>query len=185
VIDIELKRISVDSLHDFLDYFDHRAFLDDEDWAGCYCQAYLNEPNDNGEEAWAEGVARQRACDRVASGAMDGYLAYSDGRVVGWCSAGSSKLYPGVPESNEKLAVIVCLNIDPEMRRKGVAGQLMDLVIQDLSDRGFEAVEATPHKNGDASEKSFRGTLSMYQARGFEPLSDLGEHYVLMRKYLN
>ena len=184
-MDLELKRISVDSLHDFLDYFDHRAFLNDEDWAGCYCQAYLNEANDNGEEAWVEGAARQRACDRISSGAMDGYLAYNQGRVVGWCSAGSSKLYPGVPEAQESLAVIVCMNIDPDFRHQGLAGQIMDLVISDLTERGFAAVEATPHKNGDASDKSFRGTLSMYQSRGFEPVTELGELYVLMRKHLD
>lgn len=184
MIELDLKRISVDSLHDFLDYFDHRAFLNDEDWAGCYCQAYLNDPSDNDEAAWAPGEPRKRACDRISSGAMDGYLAYHQGRVVGWCSAGSSLLYPAVPEANEKLALIVCLNIDPDMRKQGLAGQIMDLVIKDLSERDFEAVEATPHKDGAANEKSFRGTLGMYQARGFEPVHELGEYYVLMRKYL-
>lgn len=179
-----LERISVDSLHDFLDYFDHRAFLNDEDWAGCYCQAYLNEPDDNGEEAWAPGVARERACDRITSGEMDGYLIYSGDKVLGWCAAGSSMLYPEIAESDEKLASIVCLNIDPDFRNQGIAGTLVDLVIADLTKRGFEAVDASPKKSGEMSDKGFRGSVKMYQDRGFEKLREHGEHYVLMRKQL-
>ena len=39
--DLVMKRLSAQTLEDFLDYFDHRAFLDNSQWSGCYCQFYL------------------------------------------------------------------------------------------------------------------------------------------------
>lgn len=181
--DLTIKRLTTDSLHDFLDYFDHRAFLDNKDWSRCYCQHYLNLPEENAEEQ--KDLNRDRACNRVAEGKMDGYLAYQGDRVLGWCAAGSSMLYPEVPESDEKIAVILCFNIDPDFRRQGLSGQILDLVLEDLKARGFEAAEAAPAKSAELGNRSYRGTLELFAKRGFEKLSDLGEDFVVVRKFLN
>ena len=181
---IQLKRLNLESLHDFLDYFDHRAFLNDDDWAGCYCQAYLNSPDTNPEEIFGEGKARQAACDRVAAGNMDGYLAYEGERVIGWCAAASSLMFQALPGADERLARILCFNIDPEFRNRGLASQILDLVIEDLASRNFEAVEAAPRDEA-FSERSFQGTPEMFQRRGFEEIMELDQGQVLMRKYLN
>lgn len=181
---IHLRRLSLDSLHDFLNYFDHRAFLNDEDWAGCYCQAYLNPPDTNPEDVFGEGKARQAACDRVADGTMDGYLAYEDEEVVGWCAAASSLMFQALPGAEEKLARILCFNIDPKFRNQGIASQILDLVIEDLAARGFEAVEAAPRAEA-FSDRSFQGTPEMFQKRGFEEIMELDQGQLLMRKYMN
>ena len=102
---LTIKRLSTETLDEFLDYFDHRAFLNDEDWAGCYCQLYLAPPGTPEEEVFGPGKARSGACDKVASGKMDGYLGYQDGKVVGWCAAGSSMLYPALPDAEDALAL--------------------------------------------------------------------------------
>lgn len=181
-MEIQLKRLSSDSLHDFLDYFDHRAFLNDEDWAGCYCQAYLNPRGTDPEQVFGEGNARQAACDRVSEGSMDGYLAYLGSRVVGWCAAASSLLFQALPGADEKLARILCFNIDPEFRNQGLASTMLDLVLSDLEARDFEAVEAAPRVE-PFSEKSFQGTPEMFQHRGFEKVMEFEEGHLLMRKF--
>jgi ribosomal protein S18 acetylase RimI-like enzyme len=183
-VEIRLERLSPETLHDFLDYFDHRAFLNDEDWAGCYCQAYLNPPETNQEEIFGEGKARQAACDRVAAGRMDGYLAFDGDKMVGWCAAGNSKLYEALPDAEDTLARIICFNVDPDLRHQGIASQMLDLVIQDLIDRGFAAIEAVP-SNDETSEKSFQGTVSMFTNRGFEKVVELPTGQTLMRRHLD
>jgi ribosomal protein S18 acetylase RimI-like enzyme len=181
---LTIKRLSTETLDEFLEYFDHRAFLNDEDWAGCYCQLYLAAPGTPEEDVFGPGKARAGACDKVASGKMDGYLGYKEGKVVGWCAAGSSMLYPAIPDAEDTLARVLCFNIDPDHRQQGVAGELLDLILQDLNDRGFAAVEAAPSIE-PATARSFQGTVPMFTERGFEKVTELNENQVLMRRYLD
>ena len=183
-MEITLSRLTTETLHDFLDYFDHRAFLNDEDWAGCYCQAYLHPPETNEEDVFGPGNARASACDLVAEGKMDGYLARIGQRVVGWCAAGSSKLFRRLPDADDQLARIICFNIDPDLRQQGLAGKLLDLVIEDLEQRGFSAIEAAPSKD-PSSDKSFQGTVPMYETRGFEKVAEMPTGQILMRRFLD
>ncbi|CAB4556112.1 unannotated protein [freshwater metagenome] len=181
---IQIQRLAPNTLDEFLDYFDHRAFLNDEDWAGCYCQLYLTPPGTPEEEVFGPGKARSGACEKVTSGKMDGYLAYQDGQVVGWCAAGSSLLYPALPDADDSLARILCFNIDPDHRQQGVAGELLDLIIQDLIDRGFAAVEAAP-STAASSDRSFQGTVPMFSERGFEKVTEINENQILMRRHFD
>jgi ribosomal protein S18 acetylase RimI-like enzyme len=181
---LTIKRLSTETLDEFLEYFDHRAFLNDEDWAGCYCQLYLAPPGTPEEDVFGPGKARAGACDKVVSGKMDGYLGYKEGRIVGWCAAGSSMLYPALPDAEDTLARVLCFNIDPDHRQQGVAGELLDLILQDLNDRGFAAVEAAPSIE-PASARSFQGTVPMFTERGFEKVTEMNQSQVLMRRYLD
>ena len=178
---LEIKRLSVATLDDFLSYFDHRAFLEDKNWDGCYCQFYLNTQEQNSSSSTE--LNRASACSRVETGAMDGYLAYEGGKVVGWCAAGSSLLYPGLPGAEETVARILCFNVDPDLRGQGISGQMLDLILEDLQARGFEAAEAGPNKDS-YSVKSYRGSMDMFTKRSFEPVVELGDGFVLVRKYL-
>lgn len=184
-MDLEFKRHSAETLHDFLDFFDHRAFSEYPDWADCYCQHYLTPAKDHGGPLDTAEGNRNLACSRTESDQMDGYLAYEDGKLVAWCAAGSAELYPDFPESGEKLARILCFVVDPNYRGIGVSSSLLDFIINDFEARGFEAVEAYPKFSAPDSVLSYRGTQSMYQKRGFESLGPLNEHMLTMRKYLS
>lgn len=183
-MELQLKRLEVETLDDFLGYFDHRAFLRDGDWAGCYCQAYLNPPGTNEENVFGPGKARQAACDRVNTGRMDGYLTYANDKVVGWCAAGNSKLYELLPGADETLARIICFNVDPDLRNQGIASKMLDLVIADLDARGFAAAEAAPLVS-ETSERSFQGTVAMFEGRGFEKVTELSPNQILMRRHFD
>lgn len=180
---MEIKRLSVETLDDFLEYFDHRAFLENKEWSGCYCQFYLGTED---SAVPVEDKAKQNralACSRVETGAMDGYLLYEGESVIGWCAAASSMLFPAFPETDETLARILCFNIDPARRGEGLAGELLDLIIKDLVARGFEAVEAAPNDSA-YSTKSYRGSSQMFFSREFQKITDLEDGFILVRKYL-
>ncbi len=174
---LKLRRLTVETLEDFLDYFDHRAFLNDQNWEGCYCQFYLN----TGTEENSDN--RELACQRVETGKMDGYLAYLDDKVVAWCAAANSLLFPTLPDADDQLARILCFNVDPDFRGQAIAGKMLDLVIEDLKHRGFDAIEAGPNSEG-YGDKSYRGSLSMFLKRGFEVVTELGDGFVLVRRDL-
>ena len=183
-MNLNFKRHTVETLHDFLDFFDHRAFTDYPEWADCYCQHYLTPAVDHGGPLDTKDSNREFSCSRTESGALDGYLAYSDDKVVAWCASGAAELFPDFPEANEKLARILCFVVDPNLRGRGVSSELLDHVIQDLTDRGFSAIEAYPKFSEPDSERSYRGTRGMFLKRGFESLEPLNQHMLVMRKHI-
>ena len=180
-----LKRLSVATLDDFLDYFDHRAFLDNAEWSGCYCQFYLGTPDEDIPLDQKIDQNRKLACSRVETGAMEGYLLYSEDKVIAWCAAGSSMLYPDFPDAQELLARILCFNVDPDLRGQGVASALLNLVVADLAERGFEAVEAAPVTKVLPNRIPYRGTLTMFLSQGFTEVVSFPDNHTLVRKYLN
>lgn len=182
---LTFRRLSAESLHDFLDYFDHQAFTENSKWSGCYCQFYLQDPETNTASAADAAGNRQSACDRIEAGEMSGDLAYNDDKVAGWCAAGSSLLYPGLPDADEKLARMLCFVIHPSHRGQGVARSLMQHAVNDLATLGFAAVEAAPYTQPEQQAANYRGHLAMYLSEGFEVVRDMGEFGTLVRKHLD
>ena len=115
---------------------------------------------------------------------MDGYLAYANNKVVGWCAAGNSQLFERLPDADDKLARVICFNVDPDLRNQGIANKMLDLVLADLEKRGFAAVEAAPTV-AEAPERSFQGTVSMFEARGFEKVVEMPTGQILMRLHFD
>jgi len=67
------ESLTASTLHDFLGFFDHEAFEPGHKWSGCYCQFYLHDPA-LGDANSSDAVGnRQRACDRVEAGQMQGF----------------------------------------------------------------------------------------------------------------
>ena len=120
---------------------------------------------------------------------MQGYLAYYDGKVTGWCNANEKQIYDSVnfnlpwenPEKNKKIKSIVCFCISPDLRGRGIASQLLEQVCADAAADGYEYVEAYPFDN-DANH-NYHGSKSMYDKNGF---TDFGKEngYTIVRKYL-
>ena len=106
---VEVRRLSEGELPAFLEFMDERAFLGQPQWAGCYCQFYLNTREQNEDASAKAGANRQRACDRTKSGVMQGYLAFElvDGveRAIGWMAANASVNFVALPGAQPDLAV--------------------------------------------------------------------------------
>jgi len=172
---------------DWLRFFDHEGFADNPDWASCYClEPHLPATPEQPERAWRD--TRATMAGRLRSGTTFGYLAYVDGRPVGWVNASFRSEYglyqivdPGGPEPRSVIGVS-CFVIAPPFRQHGVASALFDRVIADASVRGASWIEGYPHNEPKASDAGlFRGARSMYESRGFQPI-EVQERYTVMRR---
>lgn len=165
-------------LDDWLYFFDNVAFEDNQEWCGCYCMCYHWTQQLAKERAWncdkkCATLNRAKAIDFIQTGRMQGYLAYSDGKVVGWCNSNEKKAYDNVnfnfaeqvPDNGEKIKSVVCFAIAPENRGKGIATALLKYVCENAKNDGFEYVEAYPFEHNENA--AYHGPTDLYEKNGF------------------
>jgi GNAT superfamily N-acetyltransferase len=161
-----------------------KAFETNPNWAGCYCQFYLDTDADiEGAEVTAERN-RQKACDRIASGTMRGYLAFDGDEVVGWVAANKANNFAQLPPTSEETARILCFIIEPNHQGKGVATALLDYAIEDLTTQGFTTVEAAPLASDEFASWAYRGKLSTFLKAGFQSGPMIDDKHVLVQRKL-
>jgi GNAT superfamily N-acetyltransferase len=161
-----------------------KAFETNPNWAGCYCQFYLDTDADiEGAEVTAERN-RQKACDRIASGIMRGYLAFDGDEVVGWVAANKANNFAQLPPTSEETARILCFIVEPNHQGKGVATALLDFAIEDLTTQGFTTVEAAPLASDEFASWAYRGKLSTFLKAGFQSGPMIDDKHVLVQRKL-
>jgi GNAT superfamily N-acetyltransferase len=161
-----------------------KAFETNPNWAGCYCQFYLDTDADiEGAELTAERN-RQKACDRIASGTMRGYLAFDGDEVVGWVAANKANHFAQLPPTSEETARILCFIVEPNHQGKGVATALLDFAIEDLTTQGFTTVEAAPLASDEFASWAYRGKLSTFLKAGFQAGPMIDDKHVLVQRKL-
>jgi len=181
--EITVKELTPSLRDDFLHFFDHVAFADNPDWSDCYCSLY-HFPNKGKEET------RRTASNFVEEGKMYGFLAYENGKPVGWCNAANRNNYPALhwllgpgPEKWEKVGSIVCFVVGSSHRKKGVASHLLNVACKKFSEQGLAFAEAYPVKKSPSAAWDFPGPLSMYLKNGFTAHRD-NDWYLVVRKRL-
>ena len=187
IAEVTVHPMTEDRIDDWLRFFDHDGFADNPDWAACYClEPHVPATPEQPERAWRE--TRATMAHRLRGCSTFGYLAYVDGRPAGWVNASARSDYglyrlvdPDGPEPRSVIGVS-CFLVAPPYRRHGVASALLDRVIADAPARGASWVEAYPHNEPQASDAGhFRGSRSMYEARGFQPV-ELQGNFTVMRR---
>ncbi len=207
----EIKKLTPDLVKDYFDFFDNRAFSDGSPFAPCYCNAFnlskermktelyqKAEEYGNDFESWKRAL-RESAERMVVSGEIQGYLVFDKGMSVGWCNANERLSYYHTgefdlhtpPEDQPaincdgpgQVKAIVCFEIAPDYRGKGLASMLLQRVCEDAKEEGFKYVEAYPVKDGGYMGQAFTGPIHMYEKAGFEITAQNGESYI-MRKTL-
>lgn len=180
---VTIERLTPALLEDYMDYFDHVAFRDHPQWAGCYCVHY--HWDDRMEAAYRAREAdatvpfnRAYAVRFVRDGTMQGYLAYVDGRVAGWCNANDRTAYGGLSQDRwpalwlgedapaQRVKSIVCFSVAAALRNQGIATRLLACVSADARAEGYAALEAYPRVRDDA-HGNHHGPLSLYERDGF------------------
>ncbi|MGI6238688.1 MAG: GNAT family N-acetyltransferase [Christensenellales bacterium] len=188
---------------DYFDFFNNRAFTDNPPWGGCYCigwqmtkEAEQIELHDRaaafggGEESFMRAL-QEIVVRQIDSGALRGYLAYSDGVSIGWCNANDRASFPAVSANGAQLhapkdariKAVVCFEIAPEHRGKGVATALLRRVVEDARDEGCAAVEGYPHAHGEKYEWDYQGPIRLYENAGFTKMTE-PDGRIVMRKIL-
>lgn len=160
------------------------AFATNPQWAGCYCQFYLDRSDAQTPEANRAELNRQKACDRIAAGTMNGYLAYEGERAIGWLAANRGNNFKMVPPTSESTARMLCFVIGGDHQGIGVATQLLNFAVEDLRKQGFAAVEAAPLASDEFASWAYRGKLSTFLKAGFQLGPMIDDKHVLVQRQL-
>jgi GNAT superfamily N-acetyltransferase len=187
-IAIDIRPLTPERLPDFLDFFEHRAFVDNPKWLSCYCHF----PHaDHARVVWKERSAaenRAATCARIEDRTMSGWLAYSGQEAIGWCNAGPRRFIEGLFDEPEPLAdrigAIACFVIAPAFRGQGIATSLLAAACDSLRERGFEWAEAYPQPASVNAAEHHHGPLAMYEAAGFDVVKHEPDGGLVVRKRL-
>lgn len=193
--EIIIKKLSSELNKDYLDFFDNRAFTDNNPNGPCYCTS----PNQDEEsikqmvsefqENGIKETVRKYAVKMLDAGEISGYLAFDAGISVGWCNAADIDSYSGfVPDfarDNQcgKTVSIVCFEIAPEYRGKGLASAFIERVCADAKENGYAAVEGYTKISETRDEYDFTGPIHLYEKAGFVRVMEC-DGQVVMRKVL-
>jgi len=178
-MNIEIKKMSPELLDDWLNYFDNVAYVRDdgsrEPWQECYCMHFHwggSEPQQPLEKC--KYHSRAMAIDYFRSGWMQGYLAIDkdDGdKVVGWCNANDKERYTRdirrypAQDKAKKIKSVVCINICPQMRRKGIGTMFLGKICADAETEGYDYVEGYPEHSDEP--KNYHGSVRLFEKAGF------------------
>ena len=189
--DIAIKPLSVETLPDFLHFFDNAVFSEHPNWSVCYCYSFHFVGS--GAEWNDKEKNRSAVIELVKTRHMHGYLAYSDRIPVGWCNANDKRSFERLrlnsfewiwDDSPGQTCSVVCFLIDPRHRGKGIASALLDRACVDYRERGYAAIEAYPSTKKGSAEDQCNGPLSMYLGNGFQMIREQDDA-VLVRKKLS
>lgn len=191
---IEIRKLTPDHAEEYVKFFDVTTHDDNMDEHKCYCVCWCNDDWVGKDFSTAE-KRREYALQYVKGHNIQGYLAYSNDVVVGWCNANTKSDclkcaswrrfmdYVPLEDSDKDIKVksIFCFVIAPEMKRKGIATQLLEYVCEDALRDGFDIVEAYPYKESSYQSSDFGGHFEMYKKNGFY-ISLETEQGLIMRK---
>ncbi|MDK9700894.1 MAG: GNAT family N-acetyltransferase [bacterium] len=181
---LTIQQLSVDNRDDF--YRVHCAECE-HDW--CFCAGWWTKNWDHFEERSAEENRKLRD-QLIADGVSDGYLLYENGEPVGWVQAASRDIFEKLCKqfrlrAQRGAAAITCWFLIPRVRRKGYAKRFLELVLDDLKERGYTVVDAFPVKFEEKIEAGdlWTGPLSLYFHAGFI-IERNHEKFPVYRKFL-
>lgn len=185
-MDFEIKALSPALKEDYLSFFESIEFEEHPHWADCYCYSYHFTGS---ADEWGREKNRSCVSAMIEEGSMKGYLAYKEGRVVGWCNVNKrlnyqllAQNYELVDPKHTKICSIVCFLVHPDFRRQGMLQQLLDHIVNDYSALNYEFIEAYPRSGKLSSEKLYRGPEDLYKRNGFELVREFEEYKVVRRK---
>jgi GNAT superfamily N-acetyltransferase len=185
---ITVEPVTSERVDDWLDLFDHHAFVGKPEWAACYClEPHDLDPQKGEREPQDWRDSRAAMVERLHSGRAFGYLAYVDGRPAGWVNASLRRDYAlyrrgdGAEPADDQVVGISCFVVAPAFRQHGVSGALLDRVVADAGGRGATWVEAYPFTGENDGPASFRGSRAFYEAAGFEQVKERAHDVVMGR----
>ena len=102
---ITIKPLTSELNADYLDFFDNRAFTDNNPNGPCYCTS-PNQTEENIKQMVSEfkefGVketVRKYAVDMLNRSMIQGYLAYDGNLSIGWCNAADMESFTKTAET--------------------------------------------------------------------------------------
>lgn len=194
-MNITIKPLTPDLAEEYAHFFDVTPHDNNIAEHKCYCVCWCNDDY-GGKDFSTAGKRRKAAIQYVKNGNIQGYLAYHDNEIVGWCNANTKSdclkcaswrrfmnYVPLETDENIKVKSIFCFTIAPEFQRKGIASLFLERVCKDADDDGFDFVEVYPYKESGYQSSHFGGYYEMYEKSGFY-ISHEANGELVMRKKL-
>ncbi len=153
----------------------------------CFCAFWWQAPGDDWSKLTADDN-RARREGLLARGEFDGYLAYADRTVVGWCQVGPRDRLGHLRrrlmlDEDRAVWAITCFYILPEMRRHGVATLLLEHALKELKAKGVSKVEAYPRRGASLTvDDMWNGPEAMLLKAGFQVARDDPERPILAKR---
>ncbi|MDD5937001.1 MAG: GNAT family N-acetyltransferase [Clostridiales bacterium] len=188
-MDLEIKELTPNLSEDYLYFFDEVAHED------CYCVCYSSD-DQTGYDFQSKDVRRNYALKYIKEGKIRGFLAYKDGKVIGWCNVndrdecyqcqGWNNMLSAVKKEDTdhkglKIKSIFCFTISPVMRRHGIAAKFLEYVLNDAKKKGYDVVEAYPYKEFINIYYDHMGPYELYKKYDFTTYQELGKRVVLRK----
>ena len=194
-MNIEIRKLTPELADDYVQFFDVTPHSDNVDDHKCYCVCWCNDDYEGKDFSSAE-KRREYAIEYVKNNNIQGYLAYYQNKVIGWCNANTKvdclkccswrMFMSSIPidelSSGKKVKSIFCFAIAPEMQRKGIAKMLLERVCEDAAKEGFDYVESYPNKIFYNIEDDFMGPVELYKKKGFTIHCEAENRFVMRRK---
>jgi len=195
-MNITIKRLTPDLTHDYLDFFDNRAFSDNNPNGPCYCTS-PNMDDSSIQQMVSEfgndikGTIRRYAIRLLEEEKIHGYLAFAGDKSIGWCNTGNMDSYITVdfiPESARqnicgKTISIVCFAIAPDYRGMGVSTALLARVCADAKAEGFAAVEGYARVQKERVYYDYNGPIRLYEKAGFVEVANYNGRVVMRKEF--
>ena len=163
---------------------------------------FFDQADTNGGGKEGLRIAIRKSAERmVADGIIQGYLAYDNNTSIGLCNANDKRNYvrvgefslddiPTETENNalvsedglEKIKSIVCFEIAPLYRGKGIATALLNQVCEDAVIEGYDNVEVYPVIRETYEPLDFTGPVRLYEKAGFVRIAQKGNVLVMQKK---
>lgn len=207
---IEIRKLTPDLLDAYLDFFDNRAFSDGSPNGPCYCTAFSMsaarireelflpaQRNGGGPAEWRK-AQRNCAVRMVQGGEIQGYLAFEHGIPVGWCNVndrlryarvGAFDLTDGLADepcpdrlAEGEIKSVVCFEIAPGARGRGVASMLLEKACADARAEGYAFIEAYPESGEPSPARAFTGPRRLYEKAGFTVTAQKGGMLVMRKR---
>ena len=140
VVNVEIRRLTPGSC--LITHSSTPPHATHKDEHRCYCVWWSSEDYEGRDLASSVENRRDYAVQCIKHGRIQGYLAYCDGKAIGWCNANTKtdclgsycwRRFMGAiptedPASGVKVKSIFCFAIAPEMQRHGIAARLVERV---------------------------------------------------------
>lgn len=188
-MNIEIRKLVPDLSEDYLHFFENIVHED------CYCTCYCSDDHE-GKDFHSKDVRRDYAKQYIKDSKIQGYLAYSDNQVVGWCNANRksdclkcegwrhilSSINTTDSASGVKVKSVFCFTIAPDKRRSGIASYLLERVCIDAIEDGFDYIEAYPNREFIDAYYDHMGPIDLYKKFDFEVFDETIEKSIMRKK---
>jgi ribosomal protein S18 acetylase RimI-like enzyme len=183
----------------YIDFFENRGLIKGDRNEGCYCvwHHWTDEQEINRSKLPINeqpDVKRNYAIELIKAGKLNGFAAFQDEKMIGFCNADAKENYYRLSrenypnswnglENDDNVLSIVCFVIDVGMRGQGVATALLKEIMNYAVVHKFDYMEAYPSA-GEFNTANCCGPVSMYEKQGFSIIHNNNSEVIVRKKIM-